>query len=248
MLDAIEARRTTEKFGVSAEQVRRDHLMSHLLAALSCELADQIIFFGGTALARSHLPDGRLSEDLDLLAINRRADVVQQVERVLSEAVRREFGRLEWRPRLRDIPDTAPATLRSADGLTVRVQLLDPIGFPIGQPNLLNSSSVTAMRRPRGCWYRRVQASPRPRPRRGTTAPLPEICTTCGDWYSSARSMSAQLSASSRKARQVDHRDHGCFARHRRWTPGYRSLPLRRGLPSGPPRRSVQYATPGTMR
>lgn len=130
MLDAIEARRTTEKFGVSAEQVRRDHLMSHLLAALSRELADQIIFFGGTALARSHLPDGRLSEDLDLLAINRRADVVQQVERVLSEAVRREFGRLEWRPRLRDIPDTAPATLRSADGLTVRVQLLDPIGFP----------------------------------------------------------------------------------------------------------------------
>ena len=52
------------KFGVSAEQVRRDHLISHLLGALS-RMDDKkgLVFFGGTALSRTLLPDLRLSED-----------------------------------------------------------------------------------------------------------------------------------------------------------------------------------------
>lgn len=41
--------------------------------------------FGGTALARSLVPDGRLSEDIDLLAIGRRCDVVGAVERQLVQ-------------------------------------------------------------------------------------------------------------------------------------------------------------------
>lgn len=32
---------------------------SHLLATLSEAVADQVVFWGGTALARTHLPGGR---------------------------------------------------------------------------------------------------------------------------------------------------------------------------------------------
>lgn len=59
-----------QRFGVAPEQVERDHLISHLLAFLSQNFGDRIHFIGGTALARTHLPEGRLSEDIDLIAID----------------------------------------------------------------------------------------------------------------------------------------------------------------------------------
>lgn len=99
-------------------------------AALSTQLPRVVVFFGGTALSRTHLPDGRLSEDLDLYAVPRRADVVADVERVLADGVRREYGRLVWEPPLSSVRDVDPAVLRTADGLTVRVQLLDPTHYP----------------------------------------------------------------------------------------------------------------------
>lgn len=130
MLEPAEAAAVADQFGVSDEQVRRDHLLSHLLAVLSMQLPDAVVFFGGTALARTHLPDGRLSEDLDLYAIPRRAEVVADVEKVLADGVRREYGRLTWDPPLSSVRDVDPAVLRAADGLTVRVQLLDPAHYP----------------------------------------------------------------------------------------------------------------------
>jgi hypothetical protein len=96
VLDPVEGAAVAEQFGVAAAQVRRDHLISHLLAALSLSLANELVFFRGTALARSLVPDGRLSEDIDLLAIGRRRDVVGAVERQLVQGVRRDipvFGR-----------------------------------------------------------------------------------------------------------------------------------------------------------
>lgn len=57
MLDPAEAAAVAEEFGVSDEQVRRDHLLSHLLAVLAQRLPEAVVFFGGTALARTHLPD-----------------------------------------------------------------------------------------------------------------------------------------------------------------------------------------------
>ncbi len=59
MLDPVEEVAVAEQFGVAAAQVRRDHLISHLLVALSRSLADEVVFFGGTALARGLVPDGR---------------------------------------------------------------------------------------------------------------------------------------------------------------------------------------------
>lgn len=66
MLDPDQLHGLAETFGVDESQVVRDHLISHLLAAISTEAAEQIVFFGGTALARSLIPDGRLSEDIKL--------------------------------------------------------------------------------------------------------------------------------------------------------------------------------------
>lgn len=130
MLDPNEAATVAQQFGVSDEQVRRDHLLSHLLAALSRHAPEQVVFFGGTALARTHLPDGRLSEDIDLLATSSRADVVEAVEKALAEGVRREYGRLSWAPSLSAVRDVEPAILRTADGLRVRVQLLAAVHYP----------------------------------------------------------------------------------------------------------------------
>ena len=130
MLDPAEAAAVADMFGVADEQVRRDHLISHLLAALARHLPDAVVFFGGTALARTHLPRGRLSEDLDLIAVPSRSAVAATLEATLLDAVRREFGQLVWQPPLTAVRDTVPAVLRTRDGLTVRVQILDPAGYP----------------------------------------------------------------------------------------------------------------------
>ena len=130
MLDPAEAAAVAAQFGVSDEQVRRDHLLSHLLTVLARDLPNNVIFFGGTALARTHLPDGRLSEDLDLLAVPSRGEIVADVEQLLATGVRREYGQLAWDPPLSAVRDVDPAVLRTREGLTVRVQLLDPSKHP----------------------------------------------------------------------------------------------------------------------
>jgi predicted nucleotidyltransferase component of viral defense system len=91
MLDPEELLQIAARFGVSEDQVRRDHLISHLLAALSTEAADSVIFFGGTALARSLVPDGRLSEDVDLIALGSRTKVSTHLTSAIPRALRREY-------------------------------------------------------------------------------------------------------------------------------------------------------------
>ncbi|MGQ4599525.1 nucleotidyl transferase AbiEii/AbiGii toxin family protein [Nocardia sp. R6R-6] len=112
------------RFGVSPEQVERDHLISHLLAALSDRFADRLHFIGGTALARTHLADGRLSEDIDLVALGNRIELAAEIDAALPRAVARSHGRLSWEPRLAAVRDTEPANLRTGSGLSVKIQLL----------------------------------------------------------------------------------------------------------------------------
>ena len=129
-LDPIEAQAVAAGFGVAVEQVRRDHLISHILAALGRAHRDQLIFFGGTALARTHLPDGRLSEDIDLIAIGARTDVAAAVERTLTSALRRSHGVTRWSPTLTAVCATDAAVLLADDGrLAIRMQLLDQRGY-----------------------------------------------------------------------------------------------------------------------
>jgi predicted nucleotidyltransferase component of viral defense system len=126
-----EARAVADRFGVAIEQVRRDHLISHVLSALSAFHGEQVIFFGGTALARTYLPTGRLSEDIDLIATDARPETAAAIEQTLNRVLRRSHGRISWAPALTTVRDTDAAVLLADDGrLTVRVQLLDHLGYP----------------------------------------------------------------------------------------------------------------------
>ena len=113
-----------EQFGVSTEQVERDHLISHVLAFLSTRVGDQIQFIGGTALARTHLPSGRLSEDIDLIALTDRKQVAAALDADLPRALSRSHGRLILTPTLSRVASIQSATLRSTIGPSVRIQLL----------------------------------------------------------------------------------------------------------------------------
>ncbi|MGW4847949.1 nucleotidyl transferase AbiEii/AbiGii toxin family protein [Nocardia brasiliensis] len=117
-----------KQFGVAPEQVERDHLISHLLAAISRGFGDRVHFIGGTALARTHLVSGRLSEDIDLVALGNRRVLAAELDAALPRSVARSYGRLEWAPPLSDVPDAGAALLRSASGVFVKVQLLSASG------------------------------------------------------------------------------------------------------------------------
>jgi hypothetical protein len=78
---------------VADEQVRRDHLISQVLAAISASRADDVVSFGGTALSRTHLARARLSEDVDLIATTKRSEVRPRHVRALGRALMRPHGR-----------------------------------------------------------------------------------------------------------------------------------------------------------
>ncbi len=128
VLDA-EMQQVAELFGVAMEQVRRDHLISHVLAAISLDLPGRVIFFGGTALSRTHLPAGRLSEDIDLIAVGKRREVAVMLEDAIGARLARTHGHLIWEPAPSVTRDPEPALLRADDGLNVRVQLLSGAGY-----------------------------------------------------------------------------------------------------------------------
>lgn len=123
-MDPDERDSVATQFGVSTEQVERDHLISHLLAFLSHDFGDLIHFIGGTALARTHLPNGRLSEDIDLIAVGSRKDVANALDAALPRALARTVGRLLVEPALSATPEVMPVVLRPAEGRPVRLQLL----------------------------------------------------------------------------------------------------------------------------
>ncbi|SEF08511.1 nucleotidyl transferase AbiEii/AbiGii toxin family protein [Jiangella alba] len=129
MLDPDEERSVAAAFGVATAQVRRDHFISHVLAALSERFADRLLFFGGTALSRTHLPDGRLSEDVDLISLGSRSGLATDLDGTLPRALRREFPGSGWRPALGEVRESHPASLVATDGTTVRVQLLSHTGY-----------------------------------------------------------------------------------------------------------------------
>ncbi|MEV6608307.1 nucleotidyl transferase AbiEii/AbiGii toxin family protein [Kutzneria sp. NPDC051319] len=87
-----------------------------------------VIFFGGTALARTFLTDpeigARLSEDIDLCT-EKRAEVAAELDERLPRLLRREFPGTTWDPPLRSGRAVEPGQLVTAEGLRVRVQVLD---------------------------------------------------------------------------------------------------------------------------
>jgi hypothetical protein len=130
MLDVGQRDRIAAQFGVASAQIDRDYVLSLLLAVLARNFADDVIFFGGTALARTYLPQGRLSEDLDLIAIGPRRELALRLDAALPRALLRDFGRLTWQPALNAVRDIEPASLADGQGLIVKVQLLKSSGYP----------------------------------------------------------------------------------------------------------------------
>ncbi|MEV6100864.1 nucleotidyl transferase AbiEii/AbiGii toxin family protein [Nocardia sp. NPDC051981] len=111
--------------------MQRDYLISLVLAHLAERHADSVLFIGGTALARTHLPDGRLSEDIDLIAQGRRTEIADRLTRDLPRAVQRRFGRLKWRPALTEVSGSDAAYLISEDEtIVLKIQLLSQTGMP----------------------------------------------------------------------------------------------------------------------
>lgn len=118
------------RFGVDIEQVRRDHLISHVLAAIATGVGpDDVIFFGGTALSRTYLTDARLSEDIDLIAVAPRRQVAEQIEAAVRRNLARSHGRPSWRPALTSTVGSQPAVLSVPDGTSIQVQLLSGDGY-----------------------------------------------------------------------------------------------------------------------
>ncbi|WP_211168063.1 nucleotidyl transferase AbiEii/AbiGii toxin family protein [Brevibacterium sp. 'Marine'] len=129
LLDADEASSIAEDFGVAESQVRRDHLISHVLAALSAAVSEDVIFFGGTALTRTHLTDLRLSEDIDLIAVGDRQLVAGFIQAAVSRSLRRSLGRPAFTPDLVDTRRSEPAVMSVADS-RIQIQLLSQKGYP----------------------------------------------------------------------------------------------------------------------
>jgi hypothetical protein len=123
------------QFGADPEQVSRDHAISHVLAALADlpgagDGSGDLVFIGGTALARTLLPTLRLSEDVDLVTSVPRREVAERIEGVLRRRLRRTHGGFSWLgPSLADVDAVEPA-VASIGRVNVRFQLLPGSRYP----------------------------------------------------------------------------------------------------------------------
>lgn len=132
------------RFSVSVDQVVRDHLISHLLAVIADRLGERVQFIGGTALARTHLPHGRLSEDIDLIAVTDRRSISAELDSAIPRALARSHGRLSVHPPFSATRDADPVIVRSAAGVAVKVQLLESLGrtrWPTERRNIVQRYS-----------------------------------------------------------------------------------------------------------
>ncbi len=116
-------------FGADETQVRRDHAISHCLAALSEIDDDRLTFFGGTALSRTRLPGLRLSEDIDLIARAPRDSVAEEIQDVLTTTLRPLIGTPIFEPALTRTRGAQASVMLLAD-IRVQIQLVASHGYP----------------------------------------------------------------------------------------------------------------------
>jgi len=123
MLHPADLAEVTERFGVAAEQVRRDHLVAHLLSALATCAVGDLALIGGTGLAYTHLRGGRVSEDVDLL-VDPWSPVAEWIRDAVPQLLRREYPDLRWDPDPTQVRRQGSARLMATTGEVVRVQLI----------------------------------------------------------------------------------------------------------------------------
>src|SRR5680860_1928384 len=111
-LDPAERSAIMEQFGVSTQLVERDHLISHVLGSLSAmEGSDELVFFGGTALSRTSLPNLRLSEDIDLITQTNRSQMAARIMEALYNSLARTHGQVTWDKALNATKGSEPLSL-----------------------------------------------------------------------------------------------------------------------------------------
>lgn len=137
VLDERERLEVEGRFGVDSEQVIRDHVISHVLAAIAGLGTDDVIFFGGTALSRTHLSDLRLSEDVDLIALADRRAVGDRIESAVARQLQRTLGAVQFTPHLRDTRHPEPSVMQVGD-VRVQLQLLASEGYPAWPTELVD--------------------------------------------------------------------------------------------------------------
>lgn len=129
ILDPEERDAVMTRFGVGQAQVVRDHVISHALAAIATLNTDDVVFFGGTALSRTHLPGLRLSEDIDLMVRGDRRAMGATIQKAIAQQFLGSLGRTTFTPALAETrhPHESVLTVRNT---RIRIQLLSSEGYP----------------------------------------------------------------------------------------------------------------------
>ncbi|MCL1841990.1 MAG: nucleotidyl transferase AbiEii/AbiGii toxin family protein [Propionibacteriaceae bacterium] len=109
---------------MAEDQIRHDFVISHLLAAIARH-ADRVVFFGGTALSRTFLPDLRLSEDIDLLSVGARMPVAPLLDEAIRASLEPGFGPVTADPWLADARHDTDGCVFHVGGIDVKLQLID---------------------------------------------------------------------------------------------------------------------------
>jgi uncharacterized protein len=85
MIDRVELRARARRIGLDVSHVENDYVLCHLLVAISRSIPE-LVFRGGTALARIYWPDYRLSEDLDFTSPGPITDLGPRLENAVEVA------------------------------------------------------------------------------------------------------------------------------------------------------------------
>lgn len=88
MITRSELNRRARRLGVQVSHVENDYVLCHVLVGIVGEL-EELVFRGGTALARVYWPDYRLSEDLDFVSTYRIAEFSQRLSTAVAIAADR---------------------------------------------------------------------------------------------------------------------------------------------------------------
>jgi len=93
------------------------------------EGSDELVFFGGTALSRTSLPNLRLSEDIDLITKTNRSQMAARIMEALDNSLARTHGQVTWNKALNATKGSEPSVLRVGE-TGVQIQLLSADGYP----------------------------------------------------------------------------------------------------------------------
>lgn len=137
-LDPGELYDVADAFGVDLDQVRRDHVISHVLASIAHRERDRFVFYGGTALSRTWTPDARLSEDVDLLVRGSRADAGRALAAALAADVGPHVTSLSWSRPPGEVRDAEAVFLSVGDDVTIKFQLVGAAGRPAWPTQLVD--------------------------------------------------------------------------------------------------------------